>query len=114
MFKNLALAIIDEQHRFGVAQRLALRPPDGRLADPSLSLNYRPDTNDAATLGAMLGIVRTLLDSPMHRTDGLYVARVDDGRWEAWTDTHAYEWGRGESEAEVLVGLAEAWKRGQK
>jgi ATP-dependent DNA helicase RecG len=24
-FKNLALAIIDEQHRFGVAQRLALR-----------------------------------------------------------------------------------------
>ena len=25
MFKNLALAIIDEQHRFGVAQRLALR-----------------------------------------------------------------------------------------
>jgi ATP-dependent DNA helicase RecG len=29
VFKNLALAIIDEQHRFGVAQRLALR---GKLA----------------------------------------------------------------------------------
>jgi ATP-dependent DNA helicase RecG len=29
-FKNLALAIIDEQHRFGVAQRLALR---GKLVD---------------------------------------------------------------------------------
>ncbi|MFZ4624612.1 MAG: ATP-dependent DNA helicase RecG, partial [Rhodoferax sp.] len=29
-FKNLALAIIDEQHRFGVAQRLALR---GKLID---------------------------------------------------------------------------------
>jgi ATP-dependent DNA helicase RecG len=35
-FKNLALAIIDEQHRFGVAQRLALRgkasdsPPGGK------------------------------------------------------------------------------------
>ncbi len=31
-FKNLALAIIDEQHRFGVAQRLALR---SKLADGS-------------------------------------------------------------------------------
>ncbi len=37
-FKNLALAIIDEQHRFGVAQRLALRakmtvpPPDPESA----------------------------------------------------------------------------------
>ena len=30
VFKNLALAIIDEQHRFGVAQRLALR---GKLTD---------------------------------------------------------------------------------
>ncbi|MBT9507828.1 ATP-dependent DNA helicase RecG [Rhodoferax sp.] len=30
VFKNLALAIIDEQHRFGVAQRLALR---SKLAD---------------------------------------------------------------------------------
>ncbi|HEY8905739.1 MAG TPA: ATP-dependent DNA helicase RecG, partial [Rhodoferax sp.] len=29
-FKNLALAVIDEQHRFGVAQRLALR---GKLVD---------------------------------------------------------------------------------
>jgi len=39
-FKNLALAIIDEQHRFGVAQRLALREKmrgtDGRIAEPHL------------------------------------------------------------------------------
>ncbi len=37
-FKNLGLAIIDEQHRFGVAQRLALRgsakAEDGRTASP--------------------------------------------------------------------------------
>jgi len=32
-FRNLALAVIDEQHRFGVAQRLALR---GKLQDPGL------------------------------------------------------------------------------
>ena len=31
-FKNLALAIIDEQHRFGVAQRLALRGKMGAVA----------------------------------------------------------------------------------
>ncbi|MDD2925363.1 ATP-dependent DNA helicase RecG [Rhodoferax sp.] len=34
-FKNLALAIIDEQHRFGVAQRLALR---GKLVVDALAL----------------------------------------------------------------------------
>ncbi|KRC06108.1 ATP-dependent DNA helicase RecG [Hydrogenophaga sp. Root209] len=38
VFKNLALAIIDEQHRFGVAQRLALRGKMGAgLASPSTS-----------------------------------------------------------------------------
>lgn len=34
-FKNLALAIIDEQHRFGVAQRLALRSKMSLDAEPS-------------------------------------------------------------------------------
>ncbi|WP_332775648.1 ATP-dependent DNA helicase RecG [Polaromonas sp.] len=34
-FKNLALAIIDEQHRFGVAQRLALRSKMNLDAEPS-------------------------------------------------------------------------------
>ncbi len=33
VFRNLALAIIDEQHRFGVAQRLALRD---KMTDPAL------------------------------------------------------------------------------
>ena len=33
-FQNLALAIIDEQHRFGVAQRLALRSKLGPVAEP--------------------------------------------------------------------------------
>ncbi len=36
VFKNLALAIIDEQHRFGVAQRLALR---SKLAPDPLAAN---------------------------------------------------------------------------
>ena len=34
-FKNLALAIIDEQHRFGVAQRLALRSKMNVISEPS-------------------------------------------------------------------------------
>jgi ATP-dependent DNA helicase RecG len=34
-FRNLALAIIDEQHRFGVAQRLALRGKMTQEAEPS-------------------------------------------------------------------------------
>ncbi len=34
VFKNLALAIIDEQHRFGVAQRLALRSKASLCATP--------------------------------------------------------------------------------
>ncbi|MCY7317415.1 MAG: ATP-dependent DNA helicase RecG [Ramlibacter sp.] len=34
-FRNLALAIIDEQHRFGVEQRLALRGKMTREAEPS-------------------------------------------------------------------------------
>jgi ATP-dependent DNA helicase RecG len=34
-FKNLALAIIDEQHRFGVAQRLALRNKMNAVSDPA-------------------------------------------------------------------------------
>jgi ATP-dependent DNA helicase RecG len=49
-FKALALAIIDEQHRFGVAQRLALRqklsdeltnPSDGSISDPAHSEHTR-------------------------------------------------------------------------
>jgi ATP-dependent DNA helicase RecG len=44
-FKNLALAIIDEQHRFGVAQRLALRQ---KLA---AGIAAGPPQGDAAPLG---------------------------------------------------------------
>jgi ATP-dependent DNA helicase RecG len=36
LFKRLALAIIDEQHRFGVAQRLALRAKMNQDAEPAV------------------------------------------------------------------------------
>ncbi len=41
-FKNLALAIIDEQHRFGVAQRLALREKMHHIAELEASLSSTP------------------------------------------------------------------------
>ena len=54
-FKNLALAIIDEQHRFGVAQRLALR---SKMASPTeephllmMSATPIPRTLDGAEIG---------------------------------------------------------------
>jgi ATP-dependent DNA helicase RecG len=59
-FKNLALAIIDEQHRFGVAQRLALR---SKMSIPSEEINTNsvraepveafrdPSTSSARTVG---------------------------------------------------------------
>lgn len=87
---------------------------EGRHDGTRLPPGAVPDFGDDATKGAALGVLRKLLDSPTFRTDALHVCRREDGRWEAWTDTHAYEWGCGGSEAEVLVGLAEAWKRGQR
>ena len=44
VFHQLALAIIDEQHRFGVAQRLALR---SKLHLHSVPLEPEPNANDA-------------------------------------------------------------------
>jgi ATP-dependent DNA helicase RecG len=51
-FKCLALAIIDEQHRFGVAQRLALREkmhvPNAMQASQKKSANKQPAPSDNA------------------------------------------------------------------
>lgn len=41
-FERLGLAIVDEQHRFGVAQRLALRGPDMEMAPHMLMLSATP------------------------------------------------------------------------
>ncbi|MDE2625810.1 MAG: ATP-dependent DNA helicase RecG [Burkholderiales bacterium] len=42
-FAKLGLAIVDEQHRFGVQQRLALRAKLGARFDPSAEPDARPD-----------------------------------------------------------------------
>ncbi len=47
-FKNLALAIIDEQHRFGVAQRLALR---GKASDSENGSKMTPNSEPSPPRG---------------------------------------------------------------
>ncbi len=47
-FKNLALAIIDEQHRFGVAQRLALR---SKMVSVSLEEESSPEHRGTGSAG---------------------------------------------------------------
>ena len=41
-FKSLAVAIVDEQHRFGVAQRLALRKKGGKAGDDDSVMTSEP------------------------------------------------------------------------
>ena len=54
VFQNLALAIIDEQHRFGVAQRLALRSKMGPLAKEGEPSPERRGTGFAGPLALPL------------------------------------------------------------
>jgi ATP-dependent DNA helicase RecG len=53
VFKNLALAIIDEQHRFGVAQRLALR---SKLTSQTEDSGKQPEAMDCRAPLAMTGL----------------------------------------------------------
>ncbi|MCU0927170.1 MAG: ATP-dependent DNA helicase RecG, partial [Hydrogenophaga sp.] len=53
-FKNLALAIIDEQHRFGVAQRLALRSKMGPVASGGAQSPERGGSGSASPLALPL------------------------------------------------------------
>jgi ATP-dependent DNA helicase RecG len=53
VFKNLALAIIDEQHRFGVAQRLALR---SKLTSQADAVGKQPEGMDCRAPLAMTGL----------------------------------------------------------
>ena len=50
VFKNLALAIIDEQHRFGVAQRLALRSKLTAQTDAAPPMSTVDDENSEGNL----------------------------------------------------------------
>lgn len=83
-FKNLALAIIDEQHRFGVQQRLALRQKgvDGRLSPHQLIMTATPIPRTLA-MSAYADLDTSVLDElPPGRTPVNTVLVADSRREE--------------------------------
>jgi ATP-dependent DNA helicase RecG len=102
-FRRLALAIIDEQHRFGVAQRLALRGKMGPAftegephllmmsATPiprTLAMSYYADldvsTIDELPPGRTPIVTRLVSDSRRHEVVGRIRAQVAEGRQVYW------------------------------
>ena len=100
-FKNLALAVIDEQHRFGVAQRLALRQKlqDQRMephmlmmsATPiprTLAMSYYADldvsTIDELPPGRTPVVTKLIADSRKDEVIARIGAQVAQGRQVYW------------------------------
>ncbi|OPF65146.1 ATP-dependent DNA helicase RecG [Hydrogenophaga sp. H7] len=103
-FRNLALAIIDEQHRFGVAQRLALRSKMGGAelgagephllmmsATPiprTLAMSYYADldvsTIDELPPGRTPIVTKVVSDSRRHEVIERIRAQVAEGRQVYW------------------------------
>ncbi len=134
-FKNLALAIIDEQHRFGVAQRLALR--DKLQADDqephllmmsatpiprTLAMSYYADldvsTIDELPPGRTPIVTKVIADSRRDQVIERIRAQLDEGRQVYWvcplieesealdlTNATATHQALSESLPGVLVGL---------
>jgi ATP-dependent DNA helicase RecG len=76
-FQNLALAIIDEQHRFGVAQRLALRSKASIAPLDAAHDPVRP-TTEPATLQAFEPHLLMMTATPIPRTLAMsYYADLD-------------------------------------
>ena len=101
VFKNLALAIIDEQHRFGVAQRLALRSKmtdDGQephllmmTATPiprTLAMSYYADldvsTIDELPPGRTAIVTKVVNDARRDEVVARIQSQVADGRQVYW------------------------------
>ncbi len=105
VFQNLALAIIDEQHRFGVAQRLALRSKmtegdDGQSREPhllmmsatpiprTLAMSYYADldvsTIDELPPGRTPIVTKVVSDQRRHEVIERIRVQVAEGRQVYW------------------------------
>ena len=80
VFRDLALAIVDEQHRFGVQQRLALGEKGGQVDILVMTATPIPRTLVLTNFGDM--DVSTLREKPAGRspikTNAMSIARLDD------------------------------------
>ncbi|MFP5306418.1 MAG: ATP-dependent DNA helicase RecG [Gammaproteobacteria bacterium] len=94
-YARLALAVVDEQHRFGVQQRLALRDKGGRLAPHQLVMSATP-------------IPRTLAQTLYADLDVSIIDELPPGRTPVTTVVIS-----GEKRAEVLARIAEACRQGR-
>tara|TARA_B110000438_G_scaffold298002_1_gene345361 strand:- start:636 stop:2696 length:2061 start_codon:yes stop_codon:yes gene_type:complete len=76
-FKNLGLVIIDEQHKFGVRQRIELSKKGGRNCDILLmSATPIPRTLVLAVYGDM--DVSRLIEKPMYRKDIITISKPEE------------------------------------
>ena len=76
-FKNLGLIIIDEQHKFGVRQRIELSKKGGRNCDILLmSATPIPRTLILAVYGDM--DVSRIIEKPMYRKDIVTLSKPED------------------------------------
>ena len=77
LFNNLGLIIIDEQHKFGVKQRIELSNKGGRDCDILLmSATPIPRTLVLAIYGDM--DVSRLIEKPMHRKDVITLSKPEE------------------------------------
>ena len=77
LFKNLGLIIIDEQHKFGVKQRIELSNKGGRDCDILLmSATPIPRTLVLTIYGDM--DVSRLVEKPMHRKDVITLSKPEE------------------------------------
>ncbi|MEW6167979.1 MAG: ATP-dependent DNA helicase RecG [Pseudomonadota bacterium] len=94
-YARLALAVVDEQHRFGVQQRLALRDKGGRLAPHQLVMSATP-------------IPRTLAQTLYADLDVSVIDELPPGRTPVTTVVISAE-----KRAQVLARIAQACRQGR-
>jgi len=104
-FKRLALAVIDEQHRFGVAQRLALRR---KLVDQSGSATAPAQIEPHLLMMTATPIPRTLAMTYYADLDVSTIDELPPGRTPVLTKLFADE-----RRAEVVARIADEVARGR-